>query len=89
MRITTPEQIARLQQLPDAPKRRRFRRPRLTRDPVFVLLTLGVLALILAVLGSVGDRRPSIGPEAPAKTSGPQQYLVQVELSPSRQAPRY
>lgn len=88
MRITTPEQIARLQQLPDAPKRQRFRRPRLTRDPVFVLLTLGVLVLILAVLGSVGDRRPS-GPEVPAKTSVPPQYLVQVELPRNPQTVRW
>jgi len=68
MRITTPEQIARLQRSQDAPKRRRSRRPRLIRDPVLVLLTLGVLALILAILGSVGDRRTPISPEAPAKT---------------------
>jgi hypothetical protein len=68
MRITTPEQIARLQQSPDAPKRRRSRRPRLTRDPVLVLLTLGVLALILAMLGAVDDRRAPISPQAPAKT---------------------
>ena len=67
MRIMTPEQIARLRQPPVAPKRRRFRRPRLTRDPVFVLLTLGVLALILAMLGSGGDRKPPVGPGTPAK----------------------
>ena len=57
MRTTRPEQTA------------RFRRPPLTRDTVFVLLTLGVLALILATLEGVGDRmRPPTRLEAPAKT---------------------
>jgi hypothetical protein len=57
MRTTTPEQTA------------HFRRPRLTRDTAFVLLTLGVLALILATLEWVGDRmRPPASLEAPAKT---------------------
>jgi hypothetical protein len=70
MRTMTTEQIARLQQSPDAPKQRRFRRPRLTRDPVYILLTLGVLALIFAMLGSGSNwMPPPINPEAtPAKT---------------------
>ena len=70
MRITTPEQIARLRQPAFAPKQRRFRPRRLTRYPAFVLLTLGVLALILAVLGSVGDwmQPPATRLEAPAET---------------------
>jgi len=57
MRKKTPEHAA------------RFRRPRLSRDTVFVLLTLGVLALILATLEWVGERmRPPTSFEAPAKT---------------------
>jgi len=73
MRITTPEQIAqiaRLRQPPFAPKQRRFWPRRLTRDPVFILLALGVLALILAMLGSGANwMPPPINPEAtPAKT---------------------
>ena len=57
MRTTTPEQTA------------RFRRPRLTRDTAFVLLTLGVLALLLATLERVGERMlPPTSLEAPAKT---------------------
>ena len=47
----------------------RFRRSQLTRDTVFVLLTMGVLALILATLEWVGERmRPPTSLEAPAKT---------------------
>ena len=67
MRIMTTEQIA---QSPDALKQRRFWRPRLTRDPVYILLTLGILALILAMLDSGGNWMPlPINPEAtPAKT---------------------
>ena len=70
MRIMTTEQIARLQQSPDALKQRGFRRPRPTRDPVYILLTLGILALILAMLDSGGNwMPPPINPEAtPAKT---------------------
>jgi hypothetical protein len=57
MRTKTPEQTA------------RFRRSQLTRDAVFVLLTMGVLALILATLEWVGERmRPPMSLEAPAKT---------------------
>ena len=57
MRTTTPEQTA------------RFRRPRLTRDTVFVLLTLVILALLLATLEWIGDRmRPTTSLDAPAKT---------------------
>jgi len=57
MRTTTPEQTV------------RFRRPRLTRDTAGVLLSLVVLALILAALEWVGDRvRPPTSLEAPAKT---------------------
>ena len=48
----------------------RFRRPRLTRDTVGILLMLGVLALILATLEWAGDRmRPPPSLDAPAKTS--------------------
>ena len=70
MRIMTTEQIARLRQSPDALKQRGFRRPRPTRDPVYILLTLGILALILAMLDSGGNwMPPPINPEAtPAKT---------------------
>ena len=58
MRTTTPEQTA------------RFRRPRLTRDTIFVLLTMGVLSLILVTLLWAGDRmRPTTTIEAPAKTT--------------------
>jgi hypothetical protein len=47
----------------------RFRPPRLTRDTAFVLLTLGVLALLLATLEWAGDRmRPPASLEAPTKT---------------------
>ena len=47
----------------------RFRRSQLTRDTVFVLLTMGVLALILATLEWVGERmRPPTSLEAHAKT---------------------
>ena len=57
MRTKTPEQTA------------RFRRSQLTRDTVFVLLTMGVLALILATLEWVGERmRPPTSLEAPANT---------------------
>ena len=57
MRTKTPEQTA------------RFRRSQLTRDTVFVLLTMGVLALIFATLEWVGERmRPPTSLEAPAKT---------------------
>ena len=48
----------------------RFRRPRLSRDTVGILLMLGVLALILATLEWAGDRiRPPPSLEASAKTS--------------------
>jgi hypothetical protein len=57
MRTKTPEQTA------------RFRRAQLTRDTVFVLLTMGVLALILATLEWVGERmRPPTSLEVPAET---------------------
>ena len=57
MRTKAPEQTA------------RFQRPLLTRDTAFVLLTLGVLALLLATLEWVGERmRPPTSFEAPAKT---------------------
>ena len=57
MRTTTPEQTA------------HSRRPRLTRDTALILLTMGVLALILATLEWVGERmRPPMSLEAPAKT---------------------
>jgi hypothetical protein len=57
MRTKAPEQTA------------RFQRPLLTRDTAFVLLALGVLALILATLEWVGERmRPPTSLEAPANT---------------------
>ena len=58
MRTTTPEQTD------------PFRRPRLSPDTIGILITLGVLALILATLEWAGDRmRPAPSLEAPAKTS--------------------
>jgi hypothetical protein len=67
MRITAPEQIARLRRPHLPSKQRRSQRVRLARTGALILLALSFLALLLSLFGSVGkNSTPTTGPYTPA-----------------------
>jgi hypothetical protein len=66
MRITAPEQIARLRRPHPPSKQLRSRRVRLTRTGALILLALSLLALLLSMFWSVGTPTPTTSPYVPA-----------------------